>query len=110
MSTTSLLVEIDRYKAEIKRLQAAADATGEGRYLRALEARKRDYSRCIRTLAEVYIAKPLPQQPVSTLYLAALKPTDAELAWLGGEAPCPHFLGREADLAAIRSEHWPEGA
>jgi hypothetical protein len=110
MSTASLLAEIDRRKAEIKHLQDAIEEHGAGRYVRALEARMHDYSRCIRKLAEAHLAKPLPVEPLPKLYFPSLNLTDEERAWLEGRADCPHFEGRETDLAAIRAEHWPEGA
>lgn len=105
----SIKDDIERVRGEIAHLrEVIAQNPDAGRYVRALQARVRDYGNLIRQLAEIELARPLPRKPVSTLYLAALKPTDAELAWLGGEADCPYFEGREEKLAAIRAEHWAD--
>jgi hypothetical protein len=109
MSIESLRAEITRYDAEIAHLQAALEETGAGRYRRALEARTMDRQRCLRLIAEVHLAKPLLRQPLAATYFRSIKITEEERAWLEGRADCPRFKGREAELAAIRAEHWPNG-
>jgi hypothetical protein len=110
MSIETLRAEISRYDAEIAHLQDAFDETGAGRYKRALEARLLDRKRCMRLIADVHLAKPLPEQPLPAMYFQAMTLTDDEIAWLEGRADSPRFKGCEAELAAIRAEHYGSAA
>jgi hypothetical protein len=103
----SIWNEVERVKGEIQHLREAIDANPDaGRYVRALQARVRDYGKLIRRLAEIELARPLPRKELRGPYVEAMRLTIDEREWLEGRADCPHFKGRESDLAALRAEHW----
>jgi hypothetical protein len=102
----TLTDEINRLSAEIEYLKATIITSSAGRFIRALQARERDYGKLVNKRAMIELARPLPRRRLADELVVRTAMTADQRAWLEGRAPAPMYLDKPAELAAMRELYW----